>query len=84
LARAVPLLSDMRHEIRIREACVRINSFENQADKVFHNGIARLFNTTTDPIEIIKVKELLADLETATDKCESVAHLMENVLLKNA
>ena len=74
----------MRNEIRIREGCVRINSHENQADSIYHQGIADLFNTVSDAVEIIKVKELLNDLENATDMCEKVANLLENILLKHA
>lgn len=84
VARVLPLLSDMRNEIRIREACVRINSFENQADTLYHQGIADLFNNESNAIEIIKVKELLHDIEGATDKCEHAANMLENILLKHA
>lgn len=84
VGRVLPLLSDMRNEMRIREGCVRINSYENQADAIFHQGIADLFNTVSDAVEIIKVKELLSDLENATDECEHVANLLENILLKHA
>jgi len=84
VSRVLPMLSDMRNEMRIREGCVRVNSYENQADTIYHQAIADLFNTVSDAIEIIKVKELLNDLETATDKCEQVANLLENILLKHA
>ncbi len=84
VGRVLPLLSDMRNEMRIREGCVRINSYENQADTIYHQAIADLFNTVSDAVEIIKMKELLNDLETATDQCEHVANLLENVLLKHA
>ncbi len=82
LKRAMPLLRDLQEVDRIREACVRINGYENQADKVFHRAIGRLFQEEQDPISLIKQKELLSILEAATDRCEDAAVLIENVLVK--
>jgi hypothetical protein len=84
LKRAIPLLRDFKDIERIREACVRINGYENQADKVFHRALGRLFQDEKDPIELIKKKELLSMLEAATDRCEDAAVLIENVLVKQA
>lgn len=82
LQRAIPLLRDLKEIERIREACVRINGYENQADKVFHRALGRLFQDEQDPIRLIKQKELLATLESATDRCEDAAVLIESVLVK--
>jgi uncharacterized protein Yka (UPF0111/DUF47 family) len=46
-------------------------------------AIGRLFEQETDPITLIKIKELLEFLETATDKAEDVADVLETVVLKN-
>jgi predicted phosphate transport protein (TIGR00153 family) len=64
--------------------CVEINRLENEADQVSRSGIARLFDKEKDPITLIKIKELLEFLETATDKAEDVADVLETVVLKNA
>jgi len=64
--------------------CVEINRLENEADQVSRVAIARLFEQETDPITLIKIKELLEFLETATDKAEDVADVLETVVLKNA
>jgi len=82
LQRAVPHLKDRRAPEAIREACVRINAYENQADAVFHRALGRLFQEETDAIHLIKERELLAMLEAATDRCEDAAVLIENVLIK--
>jgi uncharacterized protein Yka (UPF0111/DUF47 family) len=74
----------MRNAQRVRDAIVRINSLENHADDLFDEAIARLFNEMTDPIELIKLKEILSNLETATDKCEDVANALESILVKNS
>ena len=82
LKRAIPLLRDLKELERIREACVRVNGYENQADKIFHRALGRLFEDEKDPIRLIKQKELLSMLESATDRCEDAAVLIENVLVK--
>ena len=63
--------------------CVEINRLENEADQVSQNAIASLFEHEKDPINLIKIKELLEFLERATDKAEDVANVLETVVLKN-
>ncbi len=63
--------------------CVEINRLENEADSVSQQAIARLFEREKDPINLIKIKELLECLERATDKAEDVANVLETVVLKN-
>jgi predicted phosphate transport protein (TIGR00153 family) len=64
--------------------CVEINRLENEADQVSRAAIARLFDHENDPITLIKIKELIEFLETATDRAEDVADVLETVVLKNA
>lgn len=82
LARAIPLLRDLKELKVISAACVRVNAYENEADEVFHRALGRLFREEKDPISLIKQKELLAVLESATDRCEDAAVLIEGVLVK--
>ncbi|HMD18381.1 MAG TPA: DUF47 family protein [Terriglobales bacterium] len=63
--------------------CVEINRLENEADVVAQQAIASLFEREKDPINLIKIKELLEFLERATDKAEDVANVLETVVLKN-
>ena len=81
---AVANLKDMTNVVRLREAIVRINSLENQADYVFDRAVADLFEKETDAIYIMKVKEVLSNMETATDKCEDVANVIETIIVKNS
>jgi uncharacterized protein len=80
---AVANLKDMTNVVRLREAIVRINSLENHADDIFDNAIADLFENETDAIRIMKIKEVLSNMETATDKCEDVANVIETIIVKN-
>jgi len=84
LHKAVKNLKNLKNVALIRESLVRINSIENEADDLFERAIADLFNTCDDPIKLIKTKELLVSLETATDECEDAANVIETIIVKNA
>jgi predicted phosphate transport protein (TIGR00153 family) len=84
LHRAMPLLRDMKNVRAIRESLVRIHSIENEADDLFERAIAALFEVCTDPILLIKTKEILVSLETATDQCEGAANVLESIIVKNS
>ena len=64
--------------------CVEVNRLENLADKVAREAIAKLFDEEKDPIQLIKLKELFEVLETATDKAEDAANVLETVSMKSA
>lgn len=81
---AVSNMKDMNNVVRVREAIVRINSLENHADDVFDTAIADLFENERDAIKIIKLKEVYSNMETATDKCEDVANVIETIIVKNS
>jgi predicted phosphate transport protein (TIGR00153 family) len=68
----------------VYEHCVEVNSLENEADRVCRDAIAYLFENEKDPIVILKWKEIYETLETATDRCEDAANVLESVALKNA
>ncbi len=68
----------------VSERAVEINRLENEADRIHESALRRLFDEETDPVLIIKWKEILDVLEDATDRCEDVANLLEGVVVKNA
>lgn len=84
LEKAIKELRDLKNVRSIAASCIRINSIENQADYVFDRAVADLFLYEKDAIRLIKYKEILASLETATDMCEDAANVMESILVKNA
>ncbi len=77
-------LKDLKNIRNVTDSCVRINSMENQADYIFDMAVADLFQNETNAIELFKMKEVLNALETATDKCEDVANVMETIIVKHA
>jgi len=69
---------------RILEQCVEINRLENMADRVFRSAMAELFEDTVDITLVIKWREIYEHMESATDRCEDVANVLEGVALKHA
>ncbi len=61
---------------------VEVNRLENEADRLLKQLIAALFTDVTDPIEIIKWKEIYETLEEVTDRCEDVVNVIEGIMLK--
>jgi len=68
----------------VRPHCIEINRLENEADRVSRDAVADLFENVRDPIMVLKWKELYEHLEEATDRCEDVANILENIVLKNS
>ena len=68
----------------VLDYCVEINRLENEADDIARAAIGKLFETERDPINLIKAKEIYEMLETATDKAEDAANVLETVVLKSA
>ncbi len=62
---------------------VELNRLENQADQVASRAVAELFNGSISPIEVMKWRDIYQQLETATDRCEDAANVLEGVVLKN-
>lgn len=81
---AVKELRNMRNIRLVTEALVKINSMENQADDVFDMSIERLFETEPDAKDVIKKREIYQVMETATDKCEDAANVIESIIIKYA
>jgi predicted phosphate transport protein (TIGR00153 family) len=81
---AVRGLRNVKDPKRILEACKEMNLLENQADTALREGVARLFKSGVDPLTVMKWKEVLDLIESATDRCEDVANIIEGVVLEHA
>jgi uncharacterized protein len=69
---------------KILQRSVEINRLENMADKIYREALAELFQNSKDIPYIIKWREIYEYMETATDRCEDVANVLEGVALKYA
>lgn len=63
---------------------VEINRLENEADSVHRSMIGDLFEHSTDPIALLKVKEIIDNLEEAADAFEQVSHHVETIAVKES
>ena len=67
----------------MKECSVQVNSLENEADRVSRDAISALFEKETDPMAVIKWKEIYEAFEAGTDRCEDVANILERIALKH-
>lgn len=82
--RAMPQLRRRSEVKQILERCVELNRLENAADRVYRSAMGELFSDSTDIAEIIKWREIYEHMESATDRCEDVANVLEGIALKHA
>jgi predicted phosphate transport protein (TIGR00153 family) len=68
----------------MNEHFIEIHRLENEADDIYFKAMADLFKNSSNPINVIKWKELYDTLENATDKCEQVANIIESIVLKHS
>ncbi len=81
--RAVFELKNIKRSKIIFDACVNINTQENIADDLYHNYQSYLFDNEKDAIELIKLKEIIQNLERAVDCSENVSDVLKSILIKN-
>jgi predicted phosphate transport protein (TIGR00153 family) len=81
---AVKELRNFRKVKNITDACARINKLENKSDNVYDKAVSELFENETDAKNIIKYKEVLSVLESATDKCKNAASVLESIAVKHS
>jgi predicted phosphate transport protein (TIGR00153 family) len=80
-AEAMPRLRSMRD---LSEYWIEINRLENQADQIYRRLLAELFNNGEDAITVLKLKEVIDELEAAADAFETVAHTVESIAVKES
>ena len=83
-AEVAAAVRDLESPEKALKHCIDINRYENESDRLCRTLIAQLFDEERDPVQIIKWKEIFEVIETAVDKCEDVANVIEGVILKSA
>ncbi len=63
---------------------IEVHRLENEGDQLVRNAIARMFESESDPIAIIKWRKVYNLLESTIDKCEDVANIIERITIKHA
>jgi uncharacterized protein Yka (UPF0111/DUF47 family) len=62
---------------------VEIHRLENEGDRIRRDALASLFVSGTDPMVVIRWRDIFESLEAAVDACETVAHLLEGIALRD-
>lgn len=68
----------------LRGYCSKMHDIENQADDIYELFITKLFEEEKDCIELIKVKEIVHELEKTTDAAEHVGKILRSLIVKYA
>jgi hypothetical protein len=84
VALAVAGLKTVKRPDTILKACIEVNRLENEGDEILRSALADLFRGASDPLFVLKWKEVYEALENATDRCEDVANIIEGVVLEHA
>src|SRR5262245_54741536 len=79
----MPLLRNMKDADVVRQKVREVHRLESEADRIERTALASLFEVGEDPKFIIKWMSIIENLETATDRCEDVANVIEGIVLKN-
>ncbi|MEM4255075.1 MAG: DUF47 family protein [Candidatus Norongarragalinales archaeon] len=83
LQKAISAISNPRTYGQAAACCAEIKRLEDEADAIYTAAIGELF-ASRDAVEIIKQKDVLACLETATDKVDKAAHIVSDITVKHA
>jgi predicted phosphate transport protein (TIGR00153 family) len=81
---AVALLNSMNNGPETMKLCAEIDTMESEADHVMRTAISSLFRDEADVRQLIKLKAIYELLESATDKCQDVANIIESVVIENS
>ncbi len=81
---AIKQLENFKDLKKVIESCNRINKLESKSDNVYDKAVSELFENENDAKNIIKYKEVLSALETATDKCKNAASVLESITIKHS
>lgn len=83
VAKAVTSVRELNRPRRILDYCIEINRLENRGDRTSERAIGHLFEGQQDPMEVIKWKEIYDATESAIDKCEDIANIIEGIVVKH-
>jgi len=79
---AILELSTMNNIEKIKETIYAIGDIETQSDTIFELALIELFANEKDPIELIKLKDIIAKIESASDRCEDIANVIDSIIVK--
>jgi predicted phosphate transport protein (TIGR00153 family) len=84
IVQLLPKMRNLKLSSSLLQDCIEVHTQENEGDRIEQHALASLFEGGHDPIYVIKWKDIYEELESATDRCEDVANVIEGIVLKNA
>jgi predicted phosphate transport protein (TIGR00153 family) len=88
LVKACEELAQVLHQLRgfkdLERHWIEIHRLENDGDRLSRDAVASLFAEGTDPMVVIRWKDIFAVLERAIDSTETAAHIVEGIAIKNS
>jgi uncharacterized protein len=85
VSRALHLLPTLKRSREILDLCIEINRLENEADRIYRHALATLYRSSGAPdqvLGVLKWRDIYDNLESATDRCEDIANILEGVVLE--
>jgi uncharacterized protein Yka (UPF0111/DUF47 family) len=79
---ALKKLRNLKHPEGIETHLITVYRLENEGDAILRSALARLFKEETNAINVIKWKEIYERLEKTTDRCESVASIIQSIVIE--
>lgn len=84
LKKVISGLRDQKSLELMKPILINIHKFENEVDDLTRKNIGLLFENEKDPILLIKWKDIYEKLEEATDNCQTVANILEGLIMENS
>lgn len=78
------IVSVLGKPVGLTPRLVEMHHLENEGDDIYHTAIAELFRQQSDPLTVLKWKEIYEKLEATVDRCENVANIIESMILKHS
>lgn len=82
LVTILPKIQNLKDSNKILELCAQVNQLENEGDRTYEHALGTLFLKETQPIEILKWKEIYDFAEKGIDACEDVSDVIWGIVIK--
>jgi uncharacterized protein Yka (UPF0111/DUF47 family) len=84
LSAALAFLRDKKKAQEMLSLCEDVFRLESEADKIYRGALASLFAEGSEPLMVMKWREIFDSLEMACDRCQDVAYIIQGVVLEYA
>lgn len=83
-AKAIRAITGPKLNRSVLDICRNIKNFEEKGDEVYHTALASIFRGSLQPLDVIKFKEIIEEIERSLDKCNQTAMNVESLIFKYA